>query len=117
MGDGEYDAEEGHEVLGVAISPAVPGDVDVEPSTLPLPHLVTVSAAGVEFSVIKSDNHSFTSQYTFAQCSLSSTPIEIVMGASGKNEEWVYDSDSAKDLDLEESLELENLHMYVEDSY
>ena len=39
------------------------------------------------------------------------------MGASGKNEEWVYDSDSAKDLDLEESLELENLHMYVEDSY
>ena len=57
MGDGEYDAEEGHEVLGVAISPAVPGDVDVEPSPRPLPHLVTVSvsAAGVEFSVIISD--------------------------------------------------------------
>ena len=86
----------------------------LNPAPSPSP---TFSAAGVEFYVIKSDNHCFTSQYTFAQCSLSSTAIEIVMGASSKNEEGVYDSDSAKDLDLEESLELENLHMYVEDSY
>ena len=54
VGDWEDDVEEGHEVLWVPVGEAVPGDVNIEPSSVPLPHLVIVSvrAAGIELSVV-----------------------------------------------------------------
>ena len=60
-GNRKNNVEECHEVLWVPIAQAIPGNVDVEPRPLPLPHLVriSISAAGEEFSVIISDGLSW----------------------------------------------------------
>ena len=49
--------EEGHEVLWVTIAEAVPGNVDIEPGPLALPHFVVVSvrAAGIELAMVIPD--------------------------------------------------------------